>query len=63
MADAEAITEAASRLIMQLVTVMTEDQQAAIMAYRVRDILVQQNTQTTNARRAHFVARSTVLHS
>lgn len=51
MADAEAITEAASRPTMRVVSVKTEDQQARAMLFRVRDLVVRQRTQTINALR------------
>lgn len=54
MADAEAIAEAASRATMRFVAVKTEAQQAAAMAYRTRDLLVRQRTQTINALRGHL---------
>jgi transposase len=54
MADAEAIAEAASRPTMRFVAVKSEAQQAAAMAYRTRDLLVRQPTQTINALRAHL---------
>jgi transposase len=54
MADAEAIAEAASRATMRFVSVKTEAQQAAAMAYRTRDLLVRQRTQTINALRGHL---------
>jgi transposase len=54
MADAEAIAEAASRPKMRFVAVKSEAQQTAAMAYRTRDLLVRQRTQTINALRAHL---------
>ncbi len=51
MADAEAIAEAVSRPTMRFVAVKSEAQQAAAMAYRTRDLLVRQRTQTINAAR------------
>lgn len=54
MADAEAIAEAASRPTMRFVAVKSEEQQAAAMAYRTRDLPVRQRTQTINALRAHL---------
>jgi len=60
MADAEAIAEAASRPTMRFVAVKSEDQQAAMMAYRTRDLLVRQRTQTINALRAHLAERGIV---
>ena len=52
MADAEAIAEAATRPTMRFVAVKSEEQQAMAMAYRTRDLLVRQRTQTINAARA-----------
>ena len=60
MADAEAITEAASRPTMRFVAVKSEAQQAAAMAYRTRDLLVRQRTQTINALRAHLAEHGIV---
>ncbi len=54
MADAEAIAEAATRPTMRFVTVKSEEQQAMAMAYRTRDLLVRQRTQTINALRGHL---------
>ena len=54
MTDAEAIAEAASRPTMRFVALKSEAQQAAAMAYRTRDLLVRQRTQTINALRAHL---------
>ena len=59
MADAEAIAEAASRPTMRFVAVKSEAQQAA-MAYRTRDLLVRQQTQTINALRAHLAEQGIV---
>jgi transposase len=53
-ADAEAIVEAASRPTMRFVAPKTEAQQAAAMAFRTRDLLVRQRTQTINALRGHL---------
>lgn len=53
-ADAEAIAEAASRPTMRFVAVKSEEQQAAGMAFRTRDLLVRQKTQTINALRGHL---------
>ena len=60
MADAEAIAEAASRPTMRFVAVKSEDQQAAAMACRTRDLLVRQRTQTINAMRAHLAEQGIV---
>jgi transposase len=54
MADAEAIAEAAARPTMRFVPVKSEAQQAMAMAYRTRDLLVRQRTQTINALRGHL---------
>lgn len=59
-ADAEAIAEAASRPTMRFVAVKTEAQQAAGMAYRTRDLLVRQRTQTINALRGHLAEHGVV---
>lgn len=53
-ADAEAITEAASRPNMRFVAVKTEGQQAGAMIFRARDLLVRQRTQLINALRGHL---------
>lgn len=52
--DAEAIAEAALRPTMRFVAPKTEAQQAAAMAFRTRDLLVRQRTQTINALRGHL---------
>jgi transposase len=54
MADAEAIAEAATRPTMRFVAVKSEEQQAMALAYRTRDLLVRQRTQTINALRGHL---------
>ena len=51
--DAEAICEAVTRPNMRFAPVKTEDQQAVLMTHRVRDFLVRQQTQLSNAIRAH----------
>ena len=53
-ADAEAICEAAQRPNMRFVPVKTEEQQAAAMVFRGRDLLVRQRTQISNALRGHM---------
>ena len=53
-ADAEAICEAASRPTMRFVAVKTEEQQARVMLFRTRELLVRQRTQTINALRGHL---------
>ena len=53
-ADAEAITEAASRPTMHFVAVKTQEQQAESMLFRTRDMLVRQRTQVVNALRGHL---------
>lgn len=52
--DAEAICEAAQRPGMRFVAVKTEEQQAAGMVFRTRDLLVRQRTQLVNALRGHL---------
>ena len=54
MADAEAIAEAASRPTMRFVAVKSVEKQAAAMAFKTRDLLVRQRTQTINALRGHL---------
>ena len=53
-ADAEAICEAASRPTMHFVAVKSEEQQAGMMQFGVRDLLVRQRTQVINALRGHL---------
>jgi transposase len=53
-ADAGAICEAVTRPSMRFVPVKTEAQQAVLMMHRMRDFLVRQLTQVTNAIRAHL---------
>lgn len=53
-ADAEAICEAAQRPTMRFVSVKSEEQQAAAIVFRVRDLVVRQRTQTINAIRGHL---------
>ena len=53
-ADAEAISEAASRASMHLVAVKSEEQQTHGMLYRTRDLLVGHRTRTINALRSHL---------
>ena len=53
-ADAEAICEAARRPNMRFVAVKTEEQQAAGLALRTRDLLVRQRTQLVNSLRGHL---------
>lgn len=53
-ADAEAIAEAASRATMRFVAVKSQEKQALGMAFRTRDLLVRQRTQTINALRGHL---------
>lgn len=60
MADAGAIAEAASRPTMRFVAVKSEAQKAAAMAYRTRDLLVRQRTQTINALRAPLAGQGIV---
>ena len=53
-ADAEAIAEAASRPTMRFVAVKSVEKQAAGVAFKTRDLLVRQRTQTINAVRGHM---------
>lgn len=53
-ADAEAIAEAGSRPTMRFVAVKSVEKQAAGMAFKTRDLLVRQRTQTINAIRGHM---------
>jgi transposase len=52
--DAEAICEAAQRPTMRFVTMKSEEQQAAGLVFRTRDLLVRQRTQLINAIRGHL---------
>lgn len=52
--DAEAICEAAQRPGMRFVAVKTQEQQAAGLVFRTRDLLVRQRTQLINAIRGHL---------
>jgi transposase len=52
--DAEAICEAAQRPSMRFVAVKSEEQQAAGLLFRTRDLLVRQRTQLINAIRGHL---------
>ncbi|MEA1086472.1 IS110 family transposase [Sphingomonas sp. CD22] len=52
--DAEAICEAAQRPSMRFVAVKTEQQQAAALVFRTRDLAVKQRTQLGNAIRGHL---------
>ena len=54
IADAEAICEAAQRPTMRFVAAKSEEQQAAAMVFRVRDLVVRQRTQIINAIRGHL---------
>lgn len=53
-ADAAAICEAVDRPSMHFVAVKSAEQQAALVAHRVRALLVRQRTMTVNALRAHL---------
>jgi transposase len=53
-ADAEAISEAASRKTMRFVPVKTAEQQANAMILKTRALLIGQRTQAINALRAHL---------
>lgn len=52
--DAEAICEAISRPRMRFVPVKSEQQQAALLHHRARDLLVRQRTMLINELRGHF---------
>ena len=60
-ADAEAICEAAQRPTMRFVAVKSEEQQASVVVFRARDLLVQQRTQTINALRGHLAEYGLVV--
>ena len=62
-ADAEAICEAVTRPNMRFVPVKSAAQQAVILAHRVRDFLVRQLTQSSNALRAHSLPGRACLHA
>jgi transposase len=53
-ADAEAVCEAVRRPSMRFVPVKTSEQQAALIAHGVRDLLVRQRTMLVNALRGHL---------
>lgn len=53
-ADAEAICEAVARPTMRFVAVKSEEQQAALVLHKTRDLLVRQRTMLINALRAHL---------
>src|SRR3974377_2474818 len=53
-ADAEAICEAVRRPTMRFVAVKAAEQQSRMMQHRPRDLLLRQQTQVTNALRAHL---------
>jgi len=52
--DAEAICEAAQRPGMRFVAVKSEEQQAAGLVFRTRDLVVRERTQLINAIRGHL---------
>ena len=52
--DAAAICEAVTRPHMRFVPVKTEDQQAALMLHKARELLVRQQTMLVNALRGHM---------
>ena len=60
-ADDEAICEAAQRPTMRFVAVKSEEQQASVVVFRARDLLVQQRTQTINALRGHLAEYGLVV--
>jgi transposase len=53
-ADAAAICEAVMRPHMRFVPIKTEDQQAALMLHKARELLVRQQTMLINAIRGHM---------
>ena len=53
-ADAQAICEAVTRPSMRFVPIKTEEQQAALMLHKGRDLLVRQQTMLVNALRSHM---------
>src|SRR6516164_5663179 len=53
-ADAAAICEAVARPDMRFVPVKTEEQQAALMLHKGRDLLVREQTMLVNALRGHW---------
>lgn len=53
-ADAEAIAKAACRPTMRFVAVKSAEKQVSGMAFKTRDLLVRQRTQTINALRGHM---------
>lgn len=60
-ADAEAIVEAALRPTMRFVAVKSVEKQACAMAFKTRDLLVRQRTQTVNALRGHLTEYGVVV--
>lgn len=60
-ADAEAIAEAAARPTMRYVSVKSAEKQASSMAFKVRDLLVRQRTQTINALRGHLMEYGLII--
>lgn len=61
VADAEAIVEAALRPTMRFVAVKSVKKQACAMAFKTRDLLVRQRTQTINALRGHLTEHGIVV--
>jgi transposase len=53
-ADAKAICEAVTRPNMRFVPIKTEDQQAALMLHKSRELLIRQETMLVNALRGHM---------
>jgi len=52
--DAEAICEAVTRPNMRFVPIKSEDQQAALMLHKTRELLVRQQNMLVNALRSHM---------
>ena len=61
-ADAAAICEAVMRPHMRFVPIKTEEQQAALMLHKARDLLVRQQTMLIDAIRGHlrFISQSPI---
>jgi transposase len=53
-ADAEAICEAVTRPTMRFVPIKTPEQQAVLMLYRTRDLMIRQRTMLVNTLRGHM---------
>jgi transposase len=60
-ADAEAICEAVMRPTMRFVPVKSEEQQAALLLHRTRELLIRQRSALISAIRAHFAEFGVVV--